>query len=219
VVTVKKLIDVPILATEIVTRGCFFRFIDSDILFVNPFDDLFPQTEDFVSFLESPDVGIHLYDILALRQPLIPLVNTGIIQAPRPNLERAEEIFHQMHQTWKTKKRGTNPWLWEQTAYGYLYPHLPQYLVPCSSVHTPRFREDLLATRERQVESQRVPAAYHLVRGQKQHLQELSEMLPAATAVRIRRVRVRPRSVMMAASLKFLNGARNRIFAPAASVK
>src|SRR5262249_24471792 len=140
-----------------------------------PFDALFGRHEGQVSFLESPDIGVHFYDIVALRQPLYPLMNAGIIEAPKPDLSRAQEIFQSLHRTWHVKGTGTNPWLWEQTAYSYLYPRLPHHIICRSSVYTPRFREDLRRTTVRHERMPRPPAAYHLVRGYKDHAGELVE--------------------------------------------
>jgi hypothetical protein len=113
----KKLIDLPLLATQWVNQGEWFRYIDSDIYFVRPFDGLFEQQDPVVTFLESPDAGVHIHDICSIRSPMLPFLNSGIIVAVRPDLGYAEEVCRKLHETWHRRGTGTNPWLWEQTVY------------------------------------------------------------------------------------------------------
>lgn len=209
--TMKKLVDIPILATEIFTQSNSFNYIDSDIIFVRPFQNLFSDNQEQFTFLSSADISISFFDLLLINQNVFAFLNSGVLQSTKPKLDSADFVLQKLLETPEKTKTFTNPWVWEQTVYSYLFANQPQFQIRRADIYTPKYKEDLLATVQAQTQKEKLPIAYHLIRGYKEHAEALTRTCLSRTVRSIQRETVTANSASYSATLKMLSGFQNRL--------
>ena len=211
IVTMKKLVDIPVLATEVLSKRSSFNYIDSDIIFVRPFSNLFDQNETCFTFLMAPDISIGFFDLLLISRPVYSFLNSGVIQANQPDFEFADYIVDKLLQTPQKTKTFTNPWLWEQTVYSYLYTQEAQRAISRKSIYTPKYMEDLAKTFHIRDKTDSQPFGYHLVSGYKKFAKAFQEINYTNKPEPVLSEKVTPDSHINAAIFKAATGLNNRI--------